>query len=170
MCLKKTPLLEDRTFLDKEVSILNLLPPDLLLDETTAQVSAEKTVAIEDMVGMPTAKRSKMSTSMNTIDLCKTKENILETIANWLSLLNHNFVVDVSVLLLLYGAFFMLADLVTSCNYKNWYGCCIKKAPWIPIQHLEQMQWLFGGTSRLVNTTAVIQKAMAGRPLDPAPF
>eukprot|EP00957_Ditylum_brightwellii_P044628 3383607-Ditylum_brightwellii.AAC.1 len=69
------PLLEDRAFLDKEVSILLLLLSDLLLDETTALVSAKKTAAIEDMVDMPTVKRSKMSTSMNTIGLCKTKEN-----------------------------------------------------------------------------------------------
>eukprot|EP00957_Ditylum_brightwellii_P119884 9148199-Ditylum_brightwellii.AAC.1 len=75
MCLKKTPFLEDRTYLDEEVSMLNFLPPDLSLDETTAWVSAEKTAAIEDMVNMPTTKRSKMSTSMNTIDICKTKEN-----------------------------------------------------------------------------------------------
>eukprot|EP00957_Ditylum_brightwellii_P127118 9691995-Ditylum_brightwellii.AAC.1 len=75
MCPRKTPLLEDRAFLDKEVSILNLLPPDLLLDDITAQVSAKKTVAIKDMVDMPTAKRSKISMSTNTIDLCKTKEN-----------------------------------------------------------------------------------------------
>eukprot|EP00957_Ditylum_brightwellii_P072303 5496034-Ditylum_brightwellii.AAC.1 len=61
MCFKKTLLLEDRIFLAKEVSILNLLPPDLLLDETIARVSAEKIAAIEDMVDMPTAKRSKMS-------------------------------------------------------------------------------------------------------------
>eukprot|EP00957_Ditylum_brightwellii_P076751 5833780-Ditylum_brightwellii.AAC.1 len=106
MCLKKTPWLEDRAFLDKEVSILNLLPPDLLLDETTARVSAEKTAATGDMVDMPTAKRSKMPTTMNTIGMCKTKENILETITNWLSLLNHNFVVDVSAPPLLCGAFF----------------------------------------------------------------
>eukprot|EP00957_Ditylum_brightwellii_P073860 5611927-Ditylum_brightwellii.AAC.1 len=111
-----------------------------------------------------------MSTSMNTIGLCKTKENILETIANWLSLLNHNFVVNALALLLLNGAFFLLADLITSCNYKNWYGRCIKKDPWIPIQHLEQMQWLFSDMSKLANTLAVIQKAIAGTPLDPAPF
>eukprot|EP00957_Ditylum_brightwellii_P175722 13379882-Ditylum_brightwellii.AAC.1 len=170
MCLKKSPLSEDRAFLDKEVSILNLLLPGLSLDGTTARVSAKRTATIEDMVDMPTAKRSKMSTSMNTIGLCKTKEDILETIANWLSLLNHNFVVNALVPPLLYGAFFMLADLITSCNYKNWYGRCIKKAPWIPIHHLEQMQWLFGGMSKLTNTPAVIQKAMAGKPLDPAPF
>eukprot|EP00957_Ditylum_brightwellii_P171236 13035280-Ditylum_brightwellii.AAC.1 len=114
-------LLEDMAFMDKEVSILNLLPPGLLLEETTAQVSAEKTAAIKDIVDMPTAKRSKMSMSVNTIGLCKTKENALETITNWLSLLNHNFVVNALALLLLYGAFFMLADLITSCDYKNWY-------------------------------------------------
>eukprot|EP00957_Ditylum_brightwellii_P006787 514995-Ditylum_brightwellii.AAC.1 len=97
-----------------------------------------------------------MSMSMNTIGLYKTKENMLETIDNWLSLLNHNFVVDNLALPLLYGAFFMLADLITSCNYKNWYGHCIKKAPWISIQHLEQMQQLVGGMSKLTNTPAVI--------------
>eukprot|EP00957_Ditylum_brightwellii_P064300 4879170-Ditylum_brightwellii.AAC.1 len=114
MCLKKMLLSEDRAFLDKEVSILNLLPPNLFLDETTAQISAEKTVANEDMVDIPTAKRSKMSTTMNTIGMCKIKENILETIANWLLLLNYNFVVDAHASLLLYGAFFMLADLIAS--------------------------------------------------------
>eukprot|EP00957_Ditylum_brightwellii_P139031 10597200-Ditylum_brightwellii.AAC.1 len=59
MCLKKTPLSEDRAFLDNEVSIPNIFPPDLSLDETTVRVSAEKTVTIKDMVNMPTAKRSK---------------------------------------------------------------------------------------------------------------
>eukprot|EP00957_Ditylum_brightwellii_P168916 12857003-Ditylum_brightwellii.AAC.1 len=111
-----------------------------------------------------------MSTTMNTIGMCKTKENILETITNWLLLLNHNFVVDASALLSLYGVFFMLADLITSCDYKNWYGWCIKKAPWIPIQHLEQMQQMLAGMSKLTNTPAVIQKVMAGRPLDSDPF
>eukprot|EP00957_Ditylum_brightwellii_P022121 1669062-Ditylum_brightwellii.AAC.1 len=111
-----------------------------------------------------------MLTTMKPIDIYKTKENILETIANWLLLLNHNFVVDASALLLLYGAFFMLADLITSCDYKNWYGRCIKKAPWIPIQHLEQMQQLFVGMSKLANTPAVIRKAMAEKPLDSASF
>eukprot|EP00957_Ditylum_brightwellii_P138096 10527661-Ditylum_brightwellii.AAC.1 len=64
----------------------------------------------------------------------------------------------------------MITNLITSCKYKNWYGQCIKKPPWIPIQHLEQMQWLFGSMSKLANTPAVIQKVMTGRPLDPTPF
>eukprot|EP00957_Ditylum_brightwellii_P026952 2037254-Ditylum_brightwellii.AAC.1 len=164
------PLSEDRAFLDKEMSLLNLLPPNLLLDKTTSQVSTEKTVAIEDMVDMSTAKRAKISTSMNTIGLCKPNENVLETIANWLSLLNRNFVVNALAPPLLYGTFFLLTNIITSCNYKNWYGHCIKKAIWVPIQHLEQMQRLFGGMSKLANTPAVIQKTMTGRPLDPAPF
>eukprot|EP00957_Ditylum_brightwellii_P176836 13469593-Ditylum_brightwellii.AAC.1 len=113
------PLSEDRAFLNKEVSILNCLPPDLSLDETTSQVSAEKTAAIEDMVDIPSAKRTKMLTTMDTVGMCKTKENFLETIAKWLLLLNHNFVFDVSAPTLLYGAFFMLANLITSCNYKT---------------------------------------------------
>eukprot|EP00957_Ditylum_brightwellii_P141189 10757074-Ditylum_brightwellii.AAC.1 len=81
MCLKKMLFLKGRAYLDKEVSILNLLPPDLLLDGTTAWVSAEKTAVIKDMIDMPTAKRSKMSTTMNTIGLCKTKENTLSRLA-----------------------------------------------------------------------------------------
>eukprot|EP00957_Ditylum_brightwellii_P193592 14741772-Ditylum_brightwellii.AAC.1 len=121
-------LLKKRVFLDKEVSILNLLPPDMLFNRTTVQAFTKKTAAIKDMVDMPTAKRSKMSMSMNRIGLCKTKENIFETIANWLSLFNHNFVVNTTTPLLFYGAFFMLADLITSQDYKNWYGQCIKKA------------------------------------------
>eukprot|EP00957_Ditylum_brightwellii_P083649 6358280-Ditylum_brightwellii.AAC.1 len=36
MFLKKISLLEERAFLDKEVNILSLLSPDLLLDKTTA--------------------------------------------------------------------------------------------------------------------------------------
>eukprot|EP00957_Ditylum_brightwellii_P142270 10838738-Ditylum_brightwellii.AAC.1 len=48
------------------------------------------------MVEKSTDKRSKMSTTMNTIGLCKMKENILETIINWLLLFNHNFVVNAS--------------------------------------------------------------------------
>eukprot|EP00957_Ditylum_brightwellii_P022086 1665989-Ditylum_brightwellii.AAC.2 len=99
------PLLEDRAFLDKEVSILNLLPPNLSLNEMTAQVSTEKTAAIEDMVNMPTAKRSKVSTSMSAIGLCKPKENGLETMASWLLLFNHNFLVNATTPLLLYGPF-----------------------------------------------------------------
>eukprot|EP00957_Ditylum_brightwellii_P025009 1892360-Ditylum_brightwellii.AAC.1 len=85
MKFKKTPLLEERAFLDKEASIFNLLPPDFLLAKTTAQVSAEKTAAIEDIVDMPSAKRSIMATSINTIGLYKIKENVLESIVNWLS-------------------------------------------------------------------------------------
>eukprot|EP00957_Ditylum_brightwellii_P147549 11236518-Ditylum_brightwellii.AAC.3 len=170
MCHKKTPLLEYRAFLNKEVSILNLLPPDLLLDETTVQVPVEKRVTIEDIVDMPTAKRSKISTTMNTIGLCKTKENILETIADWLLFFKPNFVVDASAPPLLYGAFFMLVDLIISQDYKNWYDWCIKKAPWVPIQHLEQIQQMFAGMSKFANTPALIRKVMAERLLDPAPF
>eukprot|EP00957_Ditylum_brightwellii_P010471 793096-Ditylum_brightwellii.AAC.2 len=156
MCLKKTSLLEERAFFDKEVSTLNLFPPDLLLAKMTAQVSAEKTAAIKNMVDMATSKRSKMSTSMNTIGLCKTKENTLETIANWLSLFNHNFVVGATSPLLIYSTFLMLKDLITSQDYKHWYGRSIKKAPWIPLQHLEQMQWLLPSTSKLANTPTLI--------------
>eukprot|EP00957_Ditylum_brightwellii_P059059 4479646-Ditylum_brightwellii.AAC.1 len=32
------------------------------------------------------------------------------------------------------------------------------------------MQWLFTGMTKLANTPALIRKAMAGRPLDPAPL
>eukprot|EP00957_Ditylum_brightwellii_P164921 12556814-Ditylum_brightwellii.AAC.1 len=111
MCLKKTPLLEVRAFLDKEVSILNLPPLDLLLDKMMAQVSAERTATIEDMADMPTTKRSKMSTIMNTIGLCKTKKNVLETIANWLLPLNHNFVAHTASPTLFYSTFFMHGNL-----------------------------------------------------------
>eukprot|EP00957_Ditylum_brightwellii_P022985 1734955-Ditylum_brightwellii.AAC.1 len=71
------PMSEDMAFLDKEVSVLNLLPPNLAQEETTAQVSAEKTASIEDMLDIPSAKWSKASTSINTSGLCQTKENIL---------------------------------------------------------------------------------------------
>eukprot|EP00957_Ditylum_brightwellii_P079163 6020435-Ditylum_brightwellii.AAC.1 len=66
---------EDKAFLDKEVRVLNLIPPNLALEETTAWVSAEKTASIEDMLDIPFAKQSKASTSINTSGLCQTKEN-----------------------------------------------------------------------------------------------
>eukprot|EP00957_Ditylum_brightwellii_P178574 13603103-Ditylum_brightwellii.AAC.1 len=55
------PLVEEMDFLNKEVGILTFFSPHVLLDKTTAQVSAEKTVTIEDIVDMPMAKRSKTS-------------------------------------------------------------------------------------------------------------
>eukprot|EP00957_Ditylum_brightwellii_P153771 11704663-Ditylum_brightwellii.AAC.1 len=68
------------------MSALYLLSPNLALEETTAQVSAEKTASIEHMFDIPSAKRSKASTSINTSintsGLCQTKENVLKCIAN----------------------------------------------------------------------------------------
>eukprot|EP00957_Ditylum_brightwellii_P119679 9131064-Ditylum_brightwellii.AAC.1 len=81
-------------YLDKEVSLLNLLPPNLALEETTACISAEKTASIKTMLDMPVAKRSKVSTSISNSGLCVFKENILECIANWLSLMNYNYTID----------------------------------------------------------------------------
>eukprot|EP00957_Ditylum_brightwellii_P152365 11599417-Ditylum_brightwellii.AAC.1 len=69
---------EDKAFLDKEVSVLNLLPPSLALEETTTWVSAEKMASIEDMLDIPSTKWSKDSTSINISGLCQTKENVLE--------------------------------------------------------------------------------------------
>jgi hypothetical protein len=156
MCLKKTPMSEDKAFLDKEVSVLNLLPPNLALEETTARVSAEKTASSEDMLDIPLAKRSKASTSINTSGLCQTKENVLECIANWLSLMNHNYSIHNAAPPLLYGAFLKLADLIAEKDYKNWYGRSIQNAPWIPLQHIDQLQWIMSGLSKLANTPALI--------------
>eukprot|EP00957_Ditylum_brightwellii_P015124 1140118-Ditylum_brightwellii.AAC.1 len=64
------------------------------------------------MLDIPSAKRSKASTSINTSGLCQTKENVLECIANWLSLMNHNYSINNAAPPLLYGAFFLLADLI----------------------------------------------------------
>eukprot|EP00957_Ditylum_brightwellii_P177614 13528941-Ditylum_brightwellii.AAC.1 len=86
------PFAEERAFLDKKVSVLNLLSLGLSLDEATSRVSTEKTTTIEDMIDMCMANQSKVPTFMNTIELCKTKENALECITGWLSILNHNFV------------------------------------------------------------------------------
>eukprot|EP00957_Ditylum_brightwellii_P006728 510870-Ditylum_brightwellii.AAC.1 len=85
---------EDKVFLDKEVSVLNLFPPNLALEETTAWVSAEKNTSIEDMLDIPSAKWSKASTSINTSGLCQTKEDVLKCIANWLSVMNHNYSIN----------------------------------------------------------------------------
>jgi hypothetical protein len=74
------------------------------------------------MLDIPSAKRSKASTSINTSGLCQTKENVLECIANWLSLMNHNYSIDNAAPPLLYGAFLKLADLIAEKDYKNWYG------------------------------------------------
>eukprot|EP00957_Ditylum_brightwellii_P009732 733623-Ditylum_brightwellii.AAC.1 len=57
------------------------------------------------MLDMPAAKQSKASTSINTSGLCQTKENVLECIANWLSLMNHNCAINNAAPPLLYGAF-----------------------------------------------------------------
>eukprot|EP00957_Ditylum_brightwellii_P060418 4587391-Ditylum_brightwellii.AAC.1 len=134
------PISKDKAFLDKKVSVLNLLPPNLALEETTARISAEKTSSIEDMFDMPAANQSKSSTSINTSGLCQTKENILKCIANWLSLLNHNYTIDNAAPPLLYGAFLKLANLIVEKDYKNWYGHSVQKAPWIPLQHIDQLQ------------------------------
>eukprot|EP00957_Ditylum_brightwellii_P047902 3638079-Ditylum_brightwellii.AAC.1 len=88
------PMSKNKALLDKEVSVLNLLPPNLALKETTAWVSAEKTASIKDMLDIPSAKWSNALTSINTSGLCKTKENVLKCIANWISLMNHNYSID----------------------------------------------------------------------------
>eukprot|EP00957_Ditylum_brightwellii_P206132 15346965-Ditylum_brightwellii.AAC.1 len=64
----------------------------------------------------------------------------------------------------------MIANLITSHNYTNWYGMSAKKAYWIPLQHLVQMQHLLARMSMLANMPAMIQKVMTGKSLDPAPF
>eukprot|EP00957_Ditylum_brightwellii_P139693 10646345-Ditylum_brightwellii.AAC.1 len=113
------PMPKDKAYLDKAASVLNLLHPNLALEETTAHVSAEKTASIKDMLGMPMAKRSKASTSINTFGLCTSKENVLECIANWLSLMNHNYSIDDTAPPLLYGTFFKLANLIADKEYKT---------------------------------------------------
>eukprot|EP00957_Ditylum_brightwellii_P119597 9125121-Ditylum_brightwellii.AAC.1 len=64
------------------------------------------------MLDIPSAKRSNALTSINTSGLCQTKEHVLECIASWLSLMNHNYSIDNATPPLLYGAFFKLADLL----------------------------------------------------------
>eukprot|EP00957_Ditylum_brightwellii_P190221 14479381-Ditylum_brightwellii.AAC.1 len=71
------------------------------------------------MLDIPSTKQSKASTLINTSGLCQTKENVLERIANWLSLMNHNCAIDNAVPPLLYGTFFKLADLITEKDIKN---------------------------------------------------
>eukprot|EP00957_Ditylum_brightwellii_P136703 10424699-Ditylum_brightwellii.AAC.1 len=71
------------------------------------------------MLDMPAAKQSKASTSINISGLCQTKENVLKYIANWLSLMNHNYAINNAMPLLPYGAFFKLADLIVEKDYKN---------------------------------------------------
>eukprot|EP00957_Ditylum_brightwellii_P179613 13681998-Ditylum_brightwellii.AAC.1 len=60
------------------------------------------------MLDIPYAKRSKASTSINTSGLYQTKENVLKGIANWLSLMNHNYAIDNATPPLLYDAFLNL--------------------------------------------------------------
>eukprot|EP00957_Ditylum_brightwellii_P029984 2269575-Ditylum_brightwellii.AAC.1 len=71
------------------------------------------------MLDMPVAKRSKASTPINTSGLCQMKENVLEYITNWLSLLNHNYTIDDTAPPLLYSAFFKLANLIADKEYKT---------------------------------------------------
>eukprot|EP00957_Ditylum_brightwellii_P211240 15365939-Ditylum_brightwellii.AAC.3 len=85
------------------------------------------------MLDMPVAKRSKVSTPINTSGLCKSKDNDLEYIATWLSLMNHNYNIDDTAPPLLCGSFFKLANLIADKEYKTWYGRSICKAPWIPL-------------------------------------
>ena len=84
--------------------------------------------------------------------------------------MNHNYSINNDTPPLLYGAFFKLANLIAEQDYKNWYGCSIQKAPWIPLQHIDQLQRIMSGLSKLANTPALIRQVMAGQPLDPAPF
>eukprot|EP00957_Ditylum_brightwellii_P178407 13589521-Ditylum_brightwellii.AAC.1 len=126
--------------------------------------------SIKDILDMPVAKRSKASTSINTLGLCKSKENVLKCIANWLSLMNHNFNINDTAPPLLYGAFFKLANLITVKEYKTWHGCSFHKAPWILPQHIDQLQRIMSRRSKSANTPALICQVLAGRPLDPALF
>eukprot|EP00957_Ditylum_brightwellii_P179131 13647152-Ditylum_brightwellii.AAC.1 len=71
------------------------------------------------MLDIPSTKRSKALTSINTSGLCQTKENVLKCIANWLSLMNHNFAIDNAMPPHLHGAFLKLADLIAEKDYKN---------------------------------------------------
>eukprot|EP00957_Ditylum_brightwellii_P096015 7315281-Ditylum_brightwellii.AAC.1 len=99
------------------------------------------------MLDIPAAKQSKASTSINTSGLCQTKENVLGCIANWLSLLSHNYTIDNAASPLLYGTFFKLANLIVEKDYKNWYGCSLQKAPKIPLQLIDQLQQIMSGLS-----------------------
>eukprot|EP00957_Ditylum_brightwellii_P048623 3689666-Ditylum_brightwellii.AAC.1 len=161
---------EDKAYLDKEVNMLNLLPPNLALEETTSCFSAEKTASIEDMVDMPVAKRSKAFTLINTSGLFQTRENIFECITNWLSLMNHNYTIDDTAPPLLYDAFFKLTNLIADKEYKAWHACSVCKAPWIPLQYVDQLQQIMSGLSKLANTPALICQVLAERPLGPASF
>eukprot|EP00957_Ditylum_brightwellii_P056566 4288175-Ditylum_brightwellii.AAC.1 len=78
--------------------------------------------SIEDMLDIPSAKRSKALTSINTSGLCQTKENVLECIANWLSLINNNYSINNTAPHLLHGTLLKLADAVAEKDCKNWYG------------------------------------------------
>eukprot|EP00957_Ditylum_brightwellii_P045684 3466625-Ditylum_brightwellii.AAC.1 len=77
------------------------------------------------MLDKPSTKGSKALTLINTSGLCQMKENVLKCVANWLSLMNHNYSIKNDAPPLLYDAFFKLADLVAEKVYKNWYGCSI---------------------------------------------
>eukprot|EP00957_Ditylum_brightwellii_P125571 9571993-Ditylum_brightwellii.AAC.1 len=124
-------LAEEKSFFDKEVSILNLLPPGLSLKEMTDCVSTEKTATIKDMMD---------------ILMVKSEKDIYH---------------------LLYGTFFMLANMIISRDHKTWYVMSLKIAPFIPLYHLEQIKQLLAGIIKLANTPALIKQAMTGKPLDP---
>eukprot|EP00957_Ditylum_brightwellii_P102156 7787306-Ditylum_brightwellii.AAC.1 len=70
---------------------------------------------------------TKASTSINNSGLCKSKENVPECIANWLSLMNHNYNIDDNAPPLLSGTFFKLANLITGKEYK-FCGSCLDSA------------------------------------------
>eukprot|EP00957_Ditylum_brightwellii_P129152 9851194-Ditylum_brightwellii.AAC.1 len=84
--------------------------------------------------------------------------------------MNHNYSINNAAPPFLYGTFLKLADFIAEKDYKNWYGHSIQKAPWIPLQHIDQLQRIMLGLSKLANTPALIRQVTAGQPLDPALF
>eukprot|EP00957_Ditylum_brightwellii_P024780 1872383-Ditylum_brightwellii.AAC.1 len=71
--------------------------------------------------------------------------------------MNHNYAIDNATPSLLYGTFLKLADLIAENNYKNWYGRSIQNASWISLQHIDQLQQIMSGLSKLANTPALIR-------------
>eukprot|EP00957_Ditylum_brightwellii_P042718 3234520-Ditylum_brightwellii.AAC.1 len=72
--------------------------------------------------------------------------------------MNHNYAIDNAAPSLLYGAFLKLADLIAEKDYKNWYDRSIQNALWIPLQHIDQLQQIMLGLSKLANTPALIRQ------------
>eukprot|EP00957_Ditylum_brightwellii_P200848 15309719-Ditylum_brightwellii.AAC.1 len=107
--------------------------------------------AIEDMLEVTDSKHSKVTTMVNSKDAWDSKEHVNNPP-------------------LLYAILNRTADLIAEKDYKSWYNKAIKTTPWIPLQHLDQLQHPMLALAKLATTPSLIRTVLDGKDLDPKPF